>query len=71
MINERYGVIIHLLEEVKTSLEEGRLNRCAWRLADAGLRLRFALEMDGASGVCGFDSYTGLGAMLPSKNYGE
>lgn len=37
----------------------------AWRIADAGLMLRREIEFSGWTDVCGVDSPTGMGAILP------
>lgn len=46
-------------------LRPDRLDRVSWRIADAGLLFRQAIERTGKTNVVGLDEPTGRGAMLP------
>ena len=60
------GMIASLLETAARLVRNGELDRAAWRVADAGGRLREALEEDEQS-ACGLDRRTGLGCELPRR----
>lgn len=72
---EEIGRITGTLESVVSILRAGKenpateaLESAAWRLADAGLRLRNVIESDpGWHDVAGVHFPTGMGAMLPQK----
>lgn len=59
------GHISGLLATATDLVRDGDLERAAWRVADAGLRLRWLLEQAGRKGVCGLDEPTGLRCELP------
>ena len=61
--------IVSLLRVAADVLERGNGEdeRAAWRVADAGLRLRRHLETLGLDHIIGLNSATGLGAVLPQE----
>ncbi len=62
----------HLAKMAAQLIESGDIHSAAWRLADAGLLLRRAMEEAKADSephhvwICGFNEPTGRGAMLPT-----
>jgi hypothetical protein len=60
-------LIAGLLETAARLVRNGELDRAAWRLADAGGRLRIALEEQELS-ASGLDHPTGLGCKLPRRD---
>ena len=58
------AMIADLLEVAARQVRAGDLERAAWRVADAGGRLRADMEALGLS-ACGLDDLTGLGCRLP------
>ncbi len=44
-----------------------RYDSAAWRVADAGLKLRILMEQEGWQDAMGLNKPTGFGAKLPSR----
>jgi hypothetical protein len=62
-------LIVSLLREAIGCIHSGEHKRAAWRVADAGGRLRKLLDRDtGNERVAGYTEPTGIGCELPKMD---